>query len=69
MGSYYRFAIQAQNDAGYSYFSSVIRLLAAIVPSEPLSLSLTYQDELSIRVAWNAPAISVGSAVSNYLVS
>ena len=68
-GSYYRFAVQAQNDAGYSDFSSVIRLLVAIVNTEPLSLRMTYQDELSIRLAWNQPAIDVGSAVTNYLVS
>ena len=61
--------MQAQNDAGYSDFSSVIRLLVAIVNTEPLSLRMTYQDELSIRLAWNQPAIDVGSAVTNYLVS
>lgn len=30
---------------------------------------MTYQDELSIRLAWNEPAIDVGSAVTIYLVS
>lgn len=68
-GSYYRFAVQAQNDAGHSDFSSIIRLLSAVVNTEPLDLRMTYQDELSIRLAWNMPAIDVGSAVTNYLVS
>ena len=41
----------------------------AVVNTEPLDLRMTYQDELSIRLAWNQPAVDVGSAVTNYLVS
>lgn len=65
-GNYYRFWVTARNDAGESQKSTVLLMLTSTVPSKPLSLECTFQDEHVISLAWSEPSIDVGTPVLSY---
>lgn len=67
-GVYYDFAIQAQNEVGYSQISYATRIIAANAPNAPTGLQIIYQSSTAITVGWFAVvgAANGGSPITGY---
>ena len=69
-GASYKFRVRARNEIGFSAYSSVFQILAAVVPDEPTSF---IRDENSttenqVTFTWSAPADDGANSVIDYSI-
>lgn len=67
-GLRYDFRVRAHNDVGFSSDSPSIRLMAAIVASQPAAPTKHSADQTQITIEWTAPADDGGTPITGYRV-
>jgi hypothetical protein len=65
-GTTYEFKIEANNEYGYSTYSSTLSLLAAYIPAVPISVT-TQIDGNTVKVSWSLSTTN-GSPITAYKV-
>ena len=69
-GASYKFRIRARNQIGFSAYSSVFSILAAVVPDEPTSFIRDENSTTENQVAftWSAPLDDGANSVIDYSI-
>ena len=69
-GLSYQFRVYARNNVGLSDVSTAISIIAATVPSIPLSLlrDSANTDSTQVTFTWSAPSSNGGTSVLDYTI-